>query len=164
MQVLRRQATLARGFGVEVEVISPLRAGELYPLLRTDDLQGAIWIPGDGKANPADLTAAREVATSDAAVMDSFTVKALRGRAAAVMGEIADQHPTYKTALTEASPQHAGLAERAHADDQQRSATKEDRKAFEYASRRDDAANSIADRYATMASAGLTVRPAGACA
>jgi glycine/D-amino acid oxidase-like deaminating enzyme len=23
--------------------------------MRTDDLQGAIWIPGDGKANPADL-------------------------------------------------------------------------------------------------------------
>ena len=24
-------------------------------MLRTDDLQGALWIPGDGKANPADL-------------------------------------------------------------------------------------------------------------
>jgi len=56
MQVLRKQATLARSFGVEVEVISAQRAGELYPLLRTDDLQGALWIPGDGKANPADLT------------------------------------------------------------------------------------------------------------
>jgi len=103
-------------------------------------------------------TAARELATSDVAVMDSFTDKALRGRAAAVIGETADRHPTYKTALTQASPQHAGLAERAYAQDQQRSAAKEDRKAFEYASRRDDAANSIADRYATMASAGLTVK------
>ncbi len=56
MKVLRRQATLARSFGVEVEVISAQRAGELFPLLRTDDLHGAIWIPGDGKANPADLT------------------------------------------------------------------------------------------------------------
>ena len=56
MKVLRRQATLARSFGVEVEVITPQRAGELYPLLRIDDLQGALWIPGDGKANPADLT------------------------------------------------------------------------------------------------------------
>ena len=26
------------------------------PLLRTDDLTGAVWIPGDGKANPTDLT------------------------------------------------------------------------------------------------------------
>ena len=56
MQVLRKQAALARSFGVEVEVISAKRAGELYPLLRTDDLHGGLWIPGDGKANPADLT------------------------------------------------------------------------------------------------------------
>ena len=56
MQVLRRQLALARSFGVECEEISPKRAGELFPVMRTDDLQGAIWIPGDGKANPADLT------------------------------------------------------------------------------------------------------------
>jgi heterotetrameric sarcosine oxidase gamma subunit len=56
MQVLRKQATLARGFGVEVEVIDAQRAGDLYPLLRTDDLHGGLWIPGDGKANPSDLT------------------------------------------------------------------------------------------------------------
>ena len=55
MQTLLKQASMARSFGVDVEVITPQRAGELYPILRTDDLQGAIWIPGDGKANPADL-------------------------------------------------------------------------------------------------------------
>ena len=31
MQVLRKQAALARSFGVEVELISPQQAGELYP-------------------------------------------------------------------------------------------------------------------------------------
>ena len=56
MMVLRKQLALARSFGVECEEISPARAGELFPVMRTDDLQGAIWIPGDGKANPADLT------------------------------------------------------------------------------------------------------------
>ncbi|HSW05953.1 GcvT family protein [Aquabacterium sp.] len=56
MQVLHKQAALARGFGVEVQVITPQEAGALYPVMRTDDLQGAIWIPGDGKANPTDLT------------------------------------------------------------------------------------------------------------
>ena len=55
MQVLRKQAALARSFGVEVQIITPREALDLYPILRTDDLQGAIWIPGDGKANPADL-------------------------------------------------------------------------------------------------------------
>jgi 4-methylaminobutanoate oxidase (formaldehyde-forming) len=55
MRVLRRQAALARSFGVEVDVITPKEAGDLWPVMRTDDLQGALWIPGDGKANPADL-------------------------------------------------------------------------------------------------------------
>ncbi|MBV9890301.1 MAG: FAD-dependent oxidoreductase, partial [Rhizobacter sp.] len=41
---------------VECEEISAARAGELFPPLRTDDLAGAIWVPGDGKANPSDLT------------------------------------------------------------------------------------------------------------
>ena len=55
MQVLKKQAAMARSFGVECRLITPSEAGELYPIMRTDDLQGAIWLPGDGKANPADL-------------------------------------------------------------------------------------------------------------
>lgn len=55
LQVLRRQLALARSFGVECHEISPKEAGDLYPVMRTDDLAGAIWLPGDGKANPADL-------------------------------------------------------------------------------------------------------------
>ncbi|NDE42656.1 MAG: FAD-dependent oxidoreductase, partial [Betaproteobacteria bacterium] len=55
MQMLRKQAAMAHSFGVECHLISPQEAGERYPVMRTDDLQGAIWLPGDGKANPADL-------------------------------------------------------------------------------------------------------------
>ena len=55
MKVLRKQIALARSFGVEVHEITPQEVGERAPLLRTDDLVGGIWIPGDGKANPADL-------------------------------------------------------------------------------------------------------------
>jgi glycine cleavage system aminomethyltransferase T/glycine/D-amino acid oxidase-like deaminating enzyme len=55
MKMLRRQVALAHSFGVECHEISPKQAGEKYPVMRTDDLQGAIWLPGDGKANPADL-------------------------------------------------------------------------------------------------------------
>jgi 4-methylaminobutanoate oxidase (formaldehyde-forming) len=55
MQVLRKQTAMASSFGVECHLISPSEAGDLYPIMRTDDLQGAIWLPGDGKANPADL-------------------------------------------------------------------------------------------------------------
>ena len=104
------------------------------------------------------LVVAREAATSDVAVFKSFVDKKLQGQAATVMGDTADQHPTFRTALREVSPQYAGLAERAYAEDQQRSAVKEDRKGFEFADRRDEAADNIAARYANMGRAGLTAR------
>src|SRR6185436_16891999 len=55
MQVLKKQVALAHSFGVECHEITPGEAGDKYPIMRTDDLPGAIWLPGDGKANPADL-------------------------------------------------------------------------------------------------------------
>jgi 4-methylaminobutanoate oxidase (formaldehyde-forming) len=55
MKVLRKQSALARSFGVECHEISAAAAGDKFPVMRTDDLQGALWLPGDGKANPADL-------------------------------------------------------------------------------------------------------------
>src|SRR5262249_38595730 len=51
-------AAVGRSFGFEAEVISAKKAGEPSPLMRTDDLVGAVWIAGDGKANPADITQA----------------------------------------------------------------------------------------------------------
>jgi len=41
-----------------VHEISVAEAGAMWPLMRTDDLAGAIWLPNDAKANPADLTQA----------------------------------------------------------------------------------------------------------
>src|SRR5258708_12791930 len=49
---LKRTFANAASFGVEAEFITPSEAGRLWPLMRTDDLAGAVWIPGDGKANP----------------------------------------------------------------------------------------------------------------
>ena len=54
--VYQRQAAMARSFGIEVHLITPREAADKWPLLRVDDLQGALWFPQDGKANPADLT------------------------------------------------------------------------------------------------------------
>ncbi len=89
MKVLRKQLALARGFGVDCELISPAEAGALYPVMRTDDLQGAMWIPGDGKANPADLTmslakGARNRGTRIAEDVEVIGVTIERGRVAGV--------------------------------------------------------------------------------
>jgi 4-methylaminobutanoate oxidase (formaldehyde-forming) len=53
---LRRTAAVAEAFGLECEVISPARAKELFPIMDTGGLAGALWLPDDGKANPTDLT------------------------------------------------------------------------------------------------------------
>lgn len=58
MTSLLRTVATARAFGVEAHRLTPQEAGEKWPLMRTDDLVGAVWLPGDGKANPADLTQA----------------------------------------------------------------------------------------------------------
>ena len=58
MTQLRRTAATAEAYQLECELISPRQARELYPIMAVDDLKGAIWLPGDGRANPTDLTAA----------------------------------------------------------------------------------------------------------
>ncbi|HEY3648436.1 MAG TPA: FAD-binding oxidoreductase, partial [Streptosporangiaceae bacterium] len=58
MTQLRRTAATAEAYQLDCELISPQQAKERYPILRDDDLEGAIWLPGDGRANPTDLTAA----------------------------------------------------------------------------------------------------------
>jgi 4-methylaminobutanoate oxidase (formaldehyde-forming) len=58
MVQLKRTAAVARAYGVACDVISASEAGARYPIMETADLQGAVWLPGDGKANPADLTIA----------------------------------------------------------------------------------------------------------
>ncbi|HKC09360.1 MAG TPA: FAD-dependent oxidoreductase [Methylomirabilota bacterium] len=58
MVQLKRNAAMANAYGVEAHVIGLDEAAARYPLMRTDDLVGAVWIPGDGKANPADITQA----------------------------------------------------------------------------------------------------------
>ncbi len=56
MVQLRRTAATADAFGMECVLLTPEEALDRYPVMQVDDLEGAIWLPGDGKANPTDLT------------------------------------------------------------------------------------------------------------
>jgi glycine cleavage system aminomethyltransferase T/glycine/D-amino acid oxidase-like deaminating enzyme len=53
---LRRQATTARSFGLEMQLLTPREARELWPLMETSDLVGAAFLPTDGQVNPSDIT------------------------------------------------------------------------------------------------------------
>lgn len=58
MTVFKRIASAARAQGVACELISLKEAADRYPVMRTDDLVGAMWLPLDAKVNPADVTQA----------------------------------------------------------------------------------------------------------
>jgi sarcosine dehydrogenase len=55
---IRHQASLAKVFGVETHELSGTQAGQLWPMMRSDDIIGAVYSPGDGRVNPSDLCAA----------------------------------------------------------------------------------------------------------
>ncbi len=92
---LKRNASLARSYGIEAEVISPGEAGALYPLMRTDDLAGAVWIPSDGKVNPADVTQAlaRGARAGGAALYEKVKVTGVRIERGAVAGVDTSEGP-----------------------------------------------------------------------
>lgn len=61
LTLLKRNASRARAFGIEAEIISGAEAGKLWAdqgvEMVTDDLMGALWLPGDGTATSTDLCA-----------------------------------------------------------------------------------------------------------
>ncbi len=54
----KRQATTARSFGMEMQLLTPKEAQNLFPLMKVDDLVGASFLPTDGQASPNDITQA----------------------------------------------------------------------------------------------------------
>lgn len=55
---LKRGASMARCFGLDVEVLTPTDVKSLWPLAETHDLVGAVYLPKDGRTNPVDTTQA----------------------------------------------------------------------------------------------------------
>lgn len=53
---IKRQATTAHSFGLEMHLLSPKEAQDIWPLMDTFDLVGAALLPSDGQANPSDIT------------------------------------------------------------------------------------------------------------
>lgn len=55
---VKRQATTAHSFGLDMHLLTPKEAQELWPLMNVDDVIGAAYLPTDGQANPSDITQA----------------------------------------------------------------------------------------------------------
>lgn len=55
---LKRNASMAKVFGVDSELIDNRRLAELYPGINTDGILGSLYIEKDGQTNPIDTTMA----------------------------------------------------------------------------------------------------------
>src|SRR5499433_4317058 len=90
---LKRGASMARCFGVEIDLISPREAGRLWPLMRTDDLAGAVWIPRDGRTNPIDTTLAlaKGARQGGATIVENVAVSGVHRHRGAATGVATDR-------------------------------------------------------------------------
>lgn len=76
---VRRQATTAKSFGLEMHLLSAREAQELWPIMQVDDVVGAAFLPTDGQANPSDITMAlaRGARMAGATICEDTRVEAI---------------------------------------------------------------------------------------
>lgn len=88
-----RGATMAEGVGVETQVIDLDEAAERWPLMRTDDLVGALYIPRDGQTSPVDTTMAlaKGAKARGARVIENVAVTQLKEANGKVTGVVTEQ-------------------------------------------------------------------------
>jgi pyruvate dehydrogenase phosphatase regulatory subunit len=72
--------TLHRSWNIDCDLVTPEEAQKLCPLIAVDDLQGGLWIPGDGVGDPYQIclsliTAAKEGGKKIIVSQDMFAVR-----------------------------------------------------------------------------------------
>ncbi len=79
LEELKRQATLARAFGIDCETISPEDALHYWPGLNLEQAIGGVYLSGDGQTNPIDTTLAfaKGARQSGAQIMEDTEVERL---------------------------------------------------------------------------------------
>jgi sarcosine dehydrogenase len=87
---VKRQATTATSFGLEMQLLSPKEAQALWPLMQVDDVVGAAFLPTDGQASPSDITMslAKGARQGDVTIAENVKVTAIEvehGRVRAVV-------------------------------------------------------------------------------
>ena len=86
---LKRSAAMGRSCNVDASEITPAEVRDLWPMVQTDDVVGAIWMPKDGQINPVDVTQAlaKGARTRGARIIENCKVTGImvrNGRAAGV--------------------------------------------------------------------------------
>ena len=92
MVQLRRTVASAAAYDLDCELLTPDQALERFPLIQVDDVLGAIWLPGDGRANPTDLTQslAKGARMGGATIVERVRVTGVTTRGGRVAGVSTD--------------------------------------------------------------------------
>jgi glycine cleavage system T protein len=93
VQEYTRAMAMARSFGIEMDRISFDEAKKLWPLLHTDDLAGAFFLPRDGMTSPVDTAQAlaKGARLNGASIFEETKVTGVQLQNGAVTGVSTDR-------------------------------------------------------------------------
>ena len=92
---LLRGASMARSYGVDVEVISLAEAKRRHPLVDVSDAVGAVYLPKDGQGDPGNiaLAMARGARNRGVTILEDVAVTGITQAGGRVTGVLTDQGP-----------------------------------------------------------------------
>jgi 4-methylaminobutanoate oxidase (formaldehyde-forming) len=90
---LKRKADFASIFGIDAHYLNTAEIEERWPLMNPEDVLGGIYMPGDGSANPIDLTnaLAKGARTHGVKIFENIKVEQVLESNARVAGVRTDQ-------------------------------------------------------------------------
>lgn len=93
MEELQRQASMARNFGLEVDVISPDDIISRYPYLSKEGMVGGVFLHKDGQCNPVDVTQAyaKGARMRGAKILENVKVERILIEGGRARGVVTDQ-------------------------------------------------------------------------
>ena len=93
MTEIKRQATTAHSFGLEMHLLTPTEARDLWPIMDVGDVVGAAFLPTDGQANPADIAQAlaKGARMGGVQIIEDCRVTAIAQKNRRVTGVVTDQ-------------------------------------------------------------------------
>jgi len=85
---IKRQATTAHSFGLDMHILTPAEAKTLWPAMDVQDVVGAAFLPSDGQANPADIAQAlaKGARAAGARIIEDCRVTAIKTKNGHVTG------------------------------------------------------------------------------
>jgi 4-methylaminobutanoate oxidase (formaldehyde-forming) len=90
---LRRVSDFVRGFGIDVEEISPSEVKRMWPLFEANDVMAGFYTADDGRANPVDVTMslAKGARMGGAQIFEGVTVTGVSQKDGRVTGVDTDR-------------------------------------------------------------------------